>query len=273
MPNTFSYLKPRLETISISPKMVQLFVPPIKWRGDPKGHVGKYDTFFYVVDGECSLSIDGDSTVLKTGDLAFLPSGKMRSYSNMSRSITLYEMNFVATVNGDNWFSALGFSDSGYTVHPANSEHIKELFEASVRYEYNKSPVYDVTHASSLLSLINIFSLELMKKNDTAAPFKSVIEYIKSNIQKQIKVNELAELSFMEETYFIKRFKKALGDTPITYINKLRIYAAMRLLAESDKSLSEIAHEVGIYDSSYFSKLFKSNTGLTPGEYREIFTD
>ena len=61
MPNTFAYLNPTIQGISVSPKKAQLYIPPIKWRGDPKGHIGVYDTFFYVVSGECSLMIDGNT--------------------------------------------------------------------------------------------------------------------------------------------------------------------------------------------------------------------
>ena len=272
MNKPFAYLEPRLDGVTISPKLGQLFIPPIKWHGDPKGHIGTYDTFFFVVDGECSLSIDGVSTVLKAGDLAFLPKGKMRAYTNMSHTITLYEMNFVADINGQNWFSALSLDADSYIVHPSDTEQIKELFESSVRYEFNKSILYDVSHASNLLRLITLYTFLLMQKNDDTAPFRGVILHMKKNLDKQIKISELSEIAFMEETYFIKRFKKALGDTPITYLNKLRIYEAMRLLAENELALSEIAHRVGIYDSSYFSKLFKTYTRMTPGEYRGIFS-
>ena len=271
MQTAFSYLSPSLETLSLSPKMVQLFVPPIKWRGDPRGHIGTYDTFFYVVSGECSLSIDGASVILGEGDLAFLPAGKHRAYTGITHSITLYEMNFVAEINQENWFKALGFTGDVYTVHPSDGNYVQELFVSSVRYEYNKSLLYDVTHSSNLLQLINLFSFELEKRNDNAAPFKEVVDYMKAKLKEQIKISSLAELVFMEETYFIKKFKKALGETPISYLNKLRIYSTMKMLAENIMSLSEIAHAVGIYDSSYFSKLFKSYTGITPGEYRDIF--
>ena len=271
MPNTFSYLKPTLENISISPKMVQLFIPPIKWHGDPKGHLGVYDTFFFVASGECSLMIDDEWMILNAGDLAFLPRNKMRAYSNMSQTITLYEMNFVAEINGENWFEALGLDFGAYSIRVSNPDAIKELFEGSVRYEFNKSMLYDVIHASNLLNLIKIFSFELEKQNSATTQFKAVTDYMKANLDKQIKVSELAELMFMEETYFIKKFKKAFSDSPITYLNKLKIYKSMHYLAKSNMTLSEISHKVGVYDSSYFAKLFRANCMLTPSEYRELF--
>ena len=81
----------------------------------------------------------------------------------------------------------------------------------------------------------------------------------------------ISSLRLMDEERILKKFKKALGDSPITYLNKLKIYRAMYFLAERNFTLSEISRKIGIYDSSYFSKLFKSYTGITPMEYRSIF--
>ena len=271
MPNTFAYLKPAIHGMSVSPKKTQLYIPPIKWRGDPKGHIGVYDTFFYIVSGECSLMIDGEYTLLKPGDLAFLPKGMKRAYSNMCETITLYEMNFSAEIDGINWYTALGLEKGNYVVRHNFNELISDLFETSVRYELNKSILYDVIHSSNVLTLIKIFATLKTEQDNIAQPFLPVIGYMKEHLDKQIKVSELAELVYMEETYFIKKFKKAFGDSPITYLNKLKIYRAMSYLAERSSTLSEISRKIGIYDSSYFSKLFKAHTGITPMEYRSIF--
>ena len=272
MSNVLSYLVPELENFKISPKMVQLFIPPIRWKGDPKGHIGVYDTFFYVVSGECCVIIDNESFILSQGELAFLPKGKMRTYSNMSSDITLYEINFEAEINGQNWYDKLMLEDGNYSVKTENTDEIKALFENSVRYELNKNLIYDVLFCSNLMNIIRIFIFEKFKANNSASSFKKVIDYMKNNLKKTVKISELAELAYMQETYFIKKFKKALGYSPITYLNKMRIYKAMTYLAEGSLTLSEIGHKVGIYDSSYFSKIFKTHCGITPGEYRHIFS-
>jgi AraC-like DNA-binding protein len=270
--NVLSYLVPELENFKISPKMVQLFIPPIRWKGDPKGHIGVYDTFFYVVSGECCVIIDNESFILSQGELAFLPKGKMRTYSNMSSDITLYEINFEAEINGQNWYDKLMLEDGNYSVKTESADEIKALFENSVRYELNKNLIYDVLFCSNLMNIIRIFIFEKFKANNSASSFKKVIDYMKNNLKKTVKISELAELAYMQETYFIKKFKKALGYSPITYLNKMRIYKAMTYLAEGSLTLSEIGHKVGIYDSSYFSKIFKTHCGITPGEYRHIFS-
>ena len=103
-------------------------------------------------------------------------------------------------MNGKNWFQELGLDFGIYSIRVDDPDAIKELFESSVRYEFNKSMLYDVLHASNLLNLIKIFSFALEKQNDVATKFKVVTDYMKANLDKQIKVSELAELMFMEET-------------------------------------------------------------------------
>ena len=196
----------------------------------------------------------------------------MRTYSNMSSDITLYEINFEAEINGQNWYDKLMLEDGNYSVKTENTDEIKALFENSVRYELNKNLIYDVLFCSNLMNIIRIFIFEKFKANNSASSFKKVIDYMKNNLKKTVKISELAELAYMQETYFIKKFKKALGYSPITYLNKMRIYKAMTYLAEGSLTLSEIGHKVGIYDSSYFSKIFKTQCGITPGEYRHIFS-
>jgi len=271
MQNTFSYLVPKIESLKVSPKMVQLFIPPIKWHGDPKGHIGTYDTFFYVSSGECSLMIDDTSTILRAGELAFLPKGKLRAYSGMSNEISLYEINFEAEIDNKSWFESLNYDDENYVVKPHNSEEIKRMFENSVRYEFEKNLMYDMFFCSNIINLICIFINEKNRLASFERPFKDVTKFMKENLNRTIKISELSSLSYMEETYFIKKFKKAFGDSPIAYLNKLRIYKSMTYLAENKLSLTDIAHRVGIYDSSYFSKIFKSHCGITPREYRNIF--
>jgi transcriptional regulator GlxA family with amidase domain len=68
-----------------------------------------------------------------------------------------------------------------------------------------------------------------------------------------------------------RRFKTATGTTPIGYVQNLRIEEAKRLLESSNNSSDEIAALVGYENQTFFRKLFKRCTGLTPGAYRRMF--
>ena len=66
-----------------------------------------------------------------------------------------------------------------------------------------------------------------------------------------------------------RRFRQATGQTPLQYLNRKRIEAATDMLRASNLSVSDVAWQVGFGDVSYFTRLFRQHTGLTPARYRQ----
>ena len=112
--------------------------------------------------------------------------------------------------------------------------------------------------------------LEVDRNMDMAAKnkIKLATKYITEHYNKEIAINDLAERFTMSPNYFSAIFKKETGQTAIHYIKALRLGKAKDYLVESEKSVVEIAKEVGYEDSQYFFKVFKKATGQTPLQYR-----
>lgn len=72
--------------------------------------------------------------------------------------------------------------------------------------------------------------------------------------------------------HFKRRFKKATGEMPLKYLQRIRIDAAKRMLENSQDSIDEITWAVGYQDTSSFCRLFKQHSNLSPSEYRQRFT-
>lgn len=72
--------------------------------------------------------------------------------------------------------------------------------------------------------------------------------------------------------HFKRRFKQAVGETPLSYLQRVRVEAAKKKLERSNAPVSEITWQIGYADSSSFCRLFKKTTGLSPREYRERFS-
>ena len=79
----------------------------------------------------------------------------------------------------------------------------------------------------------------------------------------------LARIAQLPAARFARIVKRIFGITPIQLISKTRIAAASRLLRETDRSISEIAHECGYYDHSAFTRAFRAVTGVTPTQFRD----
>lgn len=99
-----------------------------------------------------------------------------------------------------------------------------------------------------------------------------VQDWLEKNYKEQITLDMMMEIANLSKKTLIRRFKRATGDTPISYLQKLRIEIAKKLLASENYSFNEVTWEVGYNDVSTFHQLFKSETGVTPNEYRSKFS-
>lgn len=261
-----------LENLFIKPIDVYLYVPPIVWKGDSVGHIGKNDIFFWVLEGECFLNVDSQSYIVRPGQLAYLPKGKMRAYTHVSERFSMYEMAFEIKVNDQDLMPALGLDENNFVVDIPNKEEMSKLFENSHRKELFKNPLYDVSWCANIINIIRLYAEQRKKQTDKdSILFKPVLEYISKNIDKEIKIKDLASVIYMQPTYFIKKFTGSFGLSPIAYLNRERVFNAMGMLAKTELSIGQIANRVGISDISYFARVFKKYCGITPSEYRTEF--
>lgn len=97
----------------------------------------------------------------------------------------------------------------------------------------------------------------------------NAIVYIRNNINKQISTKNLSEICYLSEDYFIKLFKQEFKCTPIDYIRKQKIESAQVLLATTNMSVKRISIELAFNSTSYFHRVFKKITDLSPQEYRK----
>lgn len=85
-------------------------------------------------------------------------------------------------------------------------------------------------------------------------------------------VKYFADKVFLSPNYFGDLIKKETGKTAQEYIQTRLIDAAKEMIAGSDKTMSQIAYELGFQYSQHFNRLFKKNVGYTPNEYRRLQT-
>ncbi|MDR1859080.1 MAG: helix-turn-helix domain-containing protein [Treponema sp.] len=101
-----------------------------------------------------------------------------------------------------------------------------------------------------------------------ASAIRKAERYIQKNLSRKISLREIAKFVGLSAPYFSTVFKEEMGENLSKYINRLRVEMAGKLLLETKLSLNDIAYECCLEDQSWFSKIFKSFTGLSPGKYR-----
>ena len=77
----------------------------------------------------------------------------------------------------------------------------------------------------------------------------------------------------MNPSYISRVFKKATGKNFVDYLTYRRIEKSKELLKSSDLKVKDIAEQVGYNNSYYFIKIFRENTGITPGEYKKLLKE
>jgi transcriptional regulator GlxA family with amidase domain len=98
-----------------------------------------------------------------------------------------------------------------------------------------------------------------------------VQDWMESNFMESISLEGIMEHSRLGKRTLARRFKKATGDTPLAYLQKLRLHNARQMLESTSDTFNEITWKVGYNDVSSFQRLFKHETGLSPKDYRARF--
>jgi AraC-like DNA-binding protein/ligand-binding sensor protein len=146
-------------------------------------------------------------------------------------------------------------------VLETNNRYIKRIQEAK-----NTEELTDILYLIVDRMAGRIFSFQGIRH---ASALRKAERFIWENYTRKICLKEIAEASGLSAPYFSSIFKEEMGENLSTYLNRLRVERAATMLIESDMSLNKIAEACGFEDQSWFSKIFKSYTGRSPGKYRE----
>jgi transcriptional regulator GlxA family with amidase domain len=108
-----------------------------------------------------------------------------------------------------------------------------------------------------------------MEHNDDA--ISNAQEWLHENFHRTFPLDAPARRVGMSLRNFVRRFKNATGDSPLMYLQKVRVAAARRLLENDHRTMQEISGAVGYQDVAFFRSLFQRHTGVSPSAYREKF--
>lgn len=129
---------------------------------------------------------------------------------------------------------------------------IETMFESSMR-------IYQ------LFEYLLTSSTQQLKEDN---PIETVIHYIRSNVGKTITLEELADIANLSVFYFAHLFKNQTGFSPMEYVTNTRLEHTKILLVRTNRSIAEIAYEVGYSSSSSLINIFIKRVGISPTKYR-----
>jgi AraC family transcriptional regulator len=102
----------------------------------------------------------------------------------------------------------------------------------------------------------------------TRTELRRALEYLHDNLESDLSLKEIAAYAGLSANYLTTLFKRTTGDSLHQYVIRARVERAISLVRRTDLSITEIAQQVGFYDSSHLTRHFKRLTGVTPRSLR-----
>ena len=109
------------------------------------------------------------------------------------------------------------------------------------------------------------------QKEHNDEDIKEAQVYIENNYREKLNIHELAGMFAISSRNFLRRFKKATANTPLEYIQRVKIEAAKKSLESSTENINQVMYDVGYNDTKSFRNTFRKYTGLSPLDYRKKY--
>ncbi len=240
----------------------------------------------YVDKGTISVTTDSEEYVLTQGDIIFhkpnewhmfrangvvAPNIAVISFSSPSEAMSFFE-NKILKINQHQKkiISRIISEYSNAFVTPINHQPTGQLV-------LKDTPAFGAEQllcngiCELLISLLRTSSVSrqqpLITENTSASILTLLVNYMDSNLGKNIQIKDLVRYSGTNKTTITKLFNEAFGMGPIDYYINMKIERAKLFLRESTYNITQISDVLGYSGIHYFSRQFKKVTGMTPTEY------
>lgn len=231
----------------------------------------------------------GVTSMLTSGDVFVIAPGQQHNYINANHTKIyncLVQSDLMEALKTD-LISLPGMSRLYETdpIPPFESVHcdtaakteIISLLEKLKSEIKNRAEGFEAKLKALLTEIFVTYSRSYSKNvrsdKDGGANVKQImtaIEFIESNYNRDILLDEIAEASGLSSSHLTRQFKQSIGLTPIEYSRSFRIAKAAELLRDKNLSISDVSRSIGFSDISLFSRQFRQITGMSATEFRKL---
>jgi transcriptional regulator GlxA family with amidase domain len=143
---------------------------------------------------------------------------------------------------------------------------IERFCGSSVALQASKGMLHDFSRSSQ-----TPYCVYLPKRDHGDDQILSVQACMENDFARDFNMDLIARNNGMSRRTFERRFKSATGDTPLVFLQRIRVEAAKQLLESGRRTCDEVAYRVGYEDSGFFRRVFVKYTGLRPSDYQMKF--
>ncbi|MFA9560005.1 helix-turn-helix domain-containing protein [Evansella sp. AB-rgal1] len=234
-------------------------------------HLHQQIEIVYVLEGEMEVSINGQSKVLQSNELAISFPNAIHSYKTSEFSkIAILIFNIDIATD----YSNLLLQHEPTTPFLQSRGIHKDIPYCMNTFQEESPKNMDIKLLRGYVSMMLGRILESLTLVETNQSINSnlthrMLVYIMNHFQEEITLESVAKHLGASKYYLSRIFSKKIGSNFNTYINSLRVRHAQYLLSNSNKSITEIAYESGFESQRTFYRAFKQESNIIPREYRK----
>lgn len=241
-------------------------------------HLNSY-LFFLVLDGTGTIQYENRTISLKPGDCVFVSCHT--AYSHCSSSEHLWRLQWVHFYgpNMDGIYEKYLNRGGNFHFSPPDPKIYENLLREIFSIAQSDDPVRDMKLYEKLVKLLTLAMQEGKLYSDTSnvqnaarEKLHPIKQYLDAHYTETIRLDDLSQQFFINKYYLSRIFKEQYGTSINNYLIHQRITKAKQLLRFSANSIELISHLCGIDDPAYFARMFKKVEGITPGEYRKVWS-
>ncbi|NGP46729.1 AraC family transcriptional regulator [Bacillaceae bacterium SIJ1] len=277
-PSAHMQWRHRLQNLQGSVSIAAKTKVSVKWRD--LNYTPDHHKFYYILEGEGRVVIDGEELFPKPGDMVVMPAGVKQSYQTVSENTFLkYWCHFTAQLGPLQLFKWLE-TPRVIRVMDEDHERVVALFEALIEAHQSHEMAAAIREKAFLFQLIDFYieqcqsnAVDIKEENtltEETEKLSVIFAYIEEHLHEKLTVRQLANRVHFHPNYFIRFFNEHVGVSPIQYLLQAKIEKAKTMLMDKRFSMADIAASLAM-EPHYFSRTFKKKVGITPSEYRRLF--
>ena len=237
----------------------------------PIAHRFNHHTLVLTLSGKGLLQVNGVSSLLHEGTIAWLDSSMLYSHRCEPRHShwSYLWLGFVG-YGLDTLFDSLGVIGNPI-FDTVNTRDPKALFEGILQEVETGGFLADNRCFALLAQLISFLVSERAESSELSASvqrLQRVMELVRADLTRPWAIEDLATAANLSQAQLFRRFRQRMGTTPLDWLRHERVNAAKPLLVVTDEQISRIAARCGYPDPFHFARDFKKLVGVTPSEFR-----
>ncbi|MDX8045099.1 AraC family transcriptional regulator [Gracilibacillus sp. S3-1-1] len=241
------------------------------WDGLQRGEEGRI-VFQYTLSGKGTIRIGNDVHSLAAGQAFFVLIPSDHCYY-LPEDSTEWEFIYMTIYGKEVRHHFHHITDKyghvlAFPIQATPIQYILRILDKLKTTSINNGYEASGYAYSFMMECLHALEYEQHEQKHLPLAISKAVSFIEAHYQEDLSLDDIVAVSKLSKYHFTRLFTSSLQQTPIQYVTKVRIQRALDLLRDNDKTIEQIAREVGYTSSNYFSKVFKKLLNETPSKYR-----